>query len=419
MADKDSDESPGLKRQMEIYEWGLIGKAPSQPVSVEDLAREAKATLKPEAYDYLAGGAGSEDTMRENREAFRRWRIVPRLLRDVARRDLGVEILGMKLPAPVMLAPVGVLSILHKDAEIAVAKAARSLGIPFILSTASSTTMEEVASEMGDVPRWFQLYWPKNDELAASFLRRAEQAGYGAVVVTLDTYLLSWRERDIRNAYLPFVHGEGLANYYSDPVFREAIGGDPKFHPIRAREYFGEIFSDPSRTWDDLSRLRQSTRLPILLKGILHPDDARKAVDHGVAGVIVSNHGGRQVDGAIAALDALPGVVDAVGDRTTVLFDSGIRRGADVIKAMALGAKCVLLGRPYCFGLAVNGEHGVRSVLENLIADIDLTLGLSGCASFAELGRDHLVAGKSLREFPTSDPREGPHDIARSATETR
>jgi isopentenyl diphosphate isomerase/L-lactate dehydrogenase-like FMN-dependent dehydrogenase len=216
------------------------------------------------------------------------------------------------------------------------------------------------------------------------------------VVVTLDTTLLSWRERDLQNAYLPFVHGDGLANYFSDPVFREAIGGDPKFHPVRALEYFGEVFSDPSRTWDDLSRLRQSTRLPIWVKGILHPDDARKAVDHGVAGVIVSNHGGRQVDGAIAALDALPPIVDAVGGRTTVLFDSGIRRGPDVIKAMALGARCVLLGRPYAFGLAVDGEKGVREVLENLVADIDLTLGLSGCSSFAELGRANLMEASYL-----------------------
>jgi lactate 2-monooxygenase len=391
MTDQDSDESPGTRRQMKIYEWGLVRKTPGQPVSVEELAREAKSVLKQEAYDYLAGGAGSEDTMRANRDAFRRRRIVPRLLRDVARRDLGVDILGQRLPVPFMLAPIGVLSILHKEAELAVARAARALGIPLILSTVSSTTMEEVAAEMGEVSRWFQLYWPRNDELAASFLRRAEQAGYRAVVVTLDTYLLSWRERDIRNAYLPFVRGEGLANYFSDPVFREAIGGDPKFHPVRALEYFGEVFSDPSRTWDDLSRLKQSTRLPILVKGILHPDDARKAVDHGVAGVIVSNHGGRQVDGAIAALDALPPIVDAVGGRTTVLFDSGIRRGPDVIKAMALGARCVLLGRPYAFGLAVDGEKGVREVLENLVADIDLTLGLSGCSSFAELGRENLV----------------------------
>ncbi len=235
------------------------------------------------------------------------------------------------------LAPIGVQSIFHKEAELAVARAARVLGIPFILSTVSSRTIEEVAAEMRDIPRWFQLYWSRSNELAASFLRRAEQAGYGAIVVTLDTCLFAWRERDLQNAYLPFLLGEGLANYFSDPVFRDLLGGDPRKEPERAIEYVGAIFSDPSRTWDDLAHLRQSTRLPILLKGILHPDDARRAVDQGMAGVIVSNHGGRQLDGAIAALDALPRVVDAVGDRTTVLFDSGIRRGADVIKAMALG----------------------------------------------------------------------------------
>jgi lactate 2-monooxygenase len=395
MADPNPDRSPGIARQMGIYELGLAGKTPGQSVSVDDLEREAKSKLKPEAYDYLAGGAGAEDTMHANREGLRRWRIVPRPLRDVARRDLGVDILGWRLPAPLMLAPIGVQSILHHDAELAVARAASKLGIPMILSTVSSKTMEEVAAEMGDAPRWFQLYWPRSDELAASFLRRAEQAGYGAIVVTLDTYLLSWRERDIQNAYLPFVHGAGLANYFSDPVFREAIGGSPTWHKVRALEYFGEVFSDPSRTWDDLARLKQTTRLPLVVKGVLHPDDARRAVDCGAAGVVVSNHGGRPLDGAIASIDALPAVVDAVGDRTTVLFDSGIRRGADVIKAMALGARCVLLGRPYCFGLAVNGEHGVHDVLVNLIADIDLTLGLSGCSRFADLGRSSLVEAGS------------------------
>jgi isopentenyl diphosphate isomerase/L-lactate dehydrogenase-like FMN-dependent dehydrogenase len=378
----------GTQRQMEIYKAGLAGKTPGTPVSIDELAQQAKSVLKQEAYDYLAGGAGGEETVLANREAFRRWRIVPRYLRDVSRRDLSVEILGTTLPAPFVLAPIGVQSILHKHGELAVAEAAAALGIPLILSTASSSTMEDVAEKMGDVLRWFQLYWPKNDDLTASFLRRAEQAGYRAIVVTLDTFLLSWRERDIQNAYLPFARGEGLANYFSDPVFRAAIGGDPIKHPIRAVEYFGEIFSDPGRTWEDLSRLRDLTRLPLLLKGILHPDDAKRALDYGVAGVIVSNHGGRQLDGAIAALDALPRVVDAVGDKTTVLFDSGIRRGTDVIKAIALGARCVLLGRPYCYGLAVSGKEGVRDVCLNLVADIDLTLGLSGCASVAELGRE-------------------------------
>jgi isopentenyl diphosphate isomerase/L-lactate dehydrogenase-like FMN-dependent dehydrogenase len=387
---------PGLRRQMEIYMLGLVGKTPGQSVDVDKLAHEAKSTLKAEAYDYLAGAAGGEETMRANREAFRRWRIVPRFLRDVSVRDLSVEILGQTFPVPFMLAPIGVQSILHTDAELAVARAARSVGVPLILSTVSSVPLEQIAAVMGDVPRWFQLYWPKSDELAASFLKRAETAGYGAIVVTLDTYLLSWRERDIQNAYLPFLTGEGLANYFTDPVFQKAIGCDPRANPTRAVEYWGQIFSDPSRTWAHLVRLREATSLPIVLKGVLHPDDARRAIDHGASGVIVSNHGGRQVDGAIAAIDALPAVVDAVGDRTTVLFDSGIRRGADVFKAIALGARCVLLGRPYCYGLAVRGEEGVLDVIRNLIADVDLTLGLAGCASCAEVSRANLA-----EPFPT------------------
>jgi lactate 2-monooxygenase len=392
MSDPTPEASWGLRRQIEIYLGGLAGKTPDQPVSVEELELKAKSSLKREAYDYVAGAAGSEDTVRANLEAFRRWRIVPRQLRDVASRDLSVEVLGSRFRAPVMLAPIGVQSIIHKDSELAVARAARTLGVPMILSTASSRTMEEVAVALGDAPRWFQLYWPKDDELAASFLNRAEQAGYSAIVVTLDTYLLAWRERDIQNAYLPFFHGDGLANYLSDPVFRKAVGGDLQSSPARVLEYFGQIFSDPSRTWDDLGRLCQSTRLPVLVKGVLHADDARRAVDKGAAGVIVSNHGGRQLDGALAALDALPHVANAVGDRTLLLFDSGIRRGADVFKAVALGARCVLLGRPYAFGLAAGGEQGVYDVLANLIADIDLTLGLAGCAAFADVDQASLVA---------------------------
>jgi isopentenyl diphosphate isomerase/L-lactate dehydrogenase-like FMN-dependent dehydrogenase len=391
---------PGLARQMEIYKAGLLGKTPKQPVSVDELERSAKELLKPQAYDYLAGGAGAEDTIRANREAFRRWRLVPRFLRDVNTRDIGIELFGQRLASPLLLAPIGVQSIMHADAELAVAKAAASLGVPFILSTVSSHSMEDVAAVAGDVPRWFQLYWPRSNALAASFVERAERAGYSAIVVTLDTYLLSWRERDIQHAYLPFMTGEGLSNYLTDPVFLAAIGGDPRAHPLRAGEYFAEVFSDPSRTWHDLARLRERTSLPIILKGILHPDDARRAVDSGAAGVIVSNHGGRQLDGAIAALDALPGVVEAVGARTTVLYDSGIRRGADVIKAIALGAVGVLLGRPYCFGLAFNGEQGVRDVLLNLLADIDLTLGLLGCTSLGELGPACLREHEPVRPVP-------------------
>ncbi len=245
MANPTSEPSWGLRRQIEIYQAGLAGRTPAYPVSVDDLELKAKSVLTTEAFDYLAGAAGSEDTMRANRDAFRRWRIVPRLLRDVSRRDLGVKVLGLKLRAPIMLAPIGVQSILHKEGELAVARAARSLAVPMILSTAASHTMEDVAGALGDAPRWFQLYWPRDDELAASFIHRAEQAGYGAIVVTLDTYLLAWRERDIQNAYLPFFHGAGLANYLSDSVFRQAIGGDPQSNIARVLDYFGQVFSDP------------------------------------------------------------------------------------------------------------------------------------------------------------------------------
>jgi isopentenyl diphosphate isomerase/L-lactate dehydrogenase-like FMN-dependent dehydrogenase len=328
--------------------------------------------------------------MAANREAFRHWQIVPRYLRDVSVRDLGVSVLGLNLPAPMFLAPIGVQSILHPEGELAAARASATLGVPMIVSTAASYPLEAVATALGATPRWFQLYWPSDDELAASFMSRAEKAGFSAIVVTLDTYLLAWRERDIQNAYLPFFHGAGLANYFTDPVFRAAVGGDPSADPRRAIEHFGRVFSDASHTWDDFRKLSAMTKLPMLVKGVLHPDDARRAVDHGAAGIIVSNHGGRQIDGAIGALDALPPIVDAVGGQTTVLFDSGIRHGADVFKALALGARAILVGRPYAYGLAIGGEQGVFDVLANLIADIDLTLGLAGCRSFAEVDRGCL-----------------------------
>ncbi len=388
---EEPSESLGMQRQLQIYLAGMSQQQPATPVSYEALKDRARDVLTPEAFDYLAGGAGAEDTMHANREAFRRWRIVPRLLRDVAARDLRVELFGRTLRAPVLLAPIGVQSILHPDAEVAVAQAAASLDVPVILSTVSSKTLEEVAAANGDATRWFQLYWPRNNDLAASLLRRAEAAGYTALVVTLDTYLLAWRDRDIQHAYLPFLYGEGLANYFSDPVFRAALDEPPEENPTQAILYFATLFSNPALTWGDLAFLRAHTRLPVLLKGILHPDDARKAVDHGVDGLVVSNHGGRQMDGGLAALDALPAVVEAVGGNLPVLFDSGIRRGADVFKAVALGARAVLLGRPYAFGLGVGGQQGVADVVHNLLADLDLTLGLAGCRSFADVGRQNLA----------------------------
>jgi isopentenyl diphosphate isomerase/L-lactate dehydrogenase-like FMN-dependent dehydrogenase len=410
MADPQRPAEPpvslGVQRQLEIYLNGLNGHGPAQPVAPEELEERARAVLPPPAYVYVAGGAGAGDTVRANRDAFRRWRIVPRFLRDVSRRDLGVELLGRRLPAPVLLAPVGVQAMLHSEAELAVARAARSLGVPLVLSTVSSTPLEKVAEALGDSPRWFQLYWPKDRALAASLVGRAERAGYSALVVTLDTYLYGWREGDLQLAWLPFAHGQGLANYLTDPAFRAALPAPPEEDPAAAVRHFLAVVSDPALTWADLAWLRRQTRLPILLKGVLHPDDGRRAVEHGAEGVIVSNHGGRQVDGAVASLDALPSVAEAVAGRAAVLFDGGIRRGADVFKALALGARAVLLGRPYCWGLAVGGEPGVREVLRNLLADVELTLALAGCASCAAVGRDCLAAeGASPGGKPTEPGR--------------
>ncbi|HEX6544054.1 MAG TPA: lactate 2-monooxygenase [Ktedonobacterales bacterium] len=378
----------GMERQLQIYLAGMQGQRPTTPMTYELLEEQARQKLSPEAFGYVAGGAGGEETMRANRAAFERWQIVPRMLRNVGERSLRVQVLGETLPAPLLLAPIGVQSIVHPEAEVAVARAAASLGVPFILSTASSRTMEEVAQAadaVGKTPRWFQLYWGRDPELTASFLARAERAGYSALVVTLDTPLLSWRERDIALAYLPFLLGEGIANYVSDPVFRASLPQPPEENPQAAIMRFVQVFSDPTLTWDDLKFLREHTRLPILLKGILHPEDARRALDAGANGLIVSNHGGRQVDGAIPSLDALPGIVAVVQGRVPVLFDSGIRRGADIFRAVALGAQAVLLGRPYMWGLTLGGEAGVRDVVLNTLADLDLTLALSGYTSCAQL----------------------------------
>jgi isopentenyl diphosphate isomerase/L-lactate dehydrogenase-like FMN-dependent dehydrogenase len=376
--------------QYEIYMAGLAGQKPAFPVSYLHLEAAARATLKPEAYDYVAGGAGSEDTIRENGEAFRRWRIVPRMLKGAAERDLSVDLFGRHLSAPLLLAPVGVQSIVHPEAEIATATGASSVGVPIVLSTASSRTLEDVAEAMGDTPRWYQLYWPNDPELCTSFVQRAEKAGYEAVVVTLDTTMLAWRPRDLQHAYLPFLMMEGVANYMADPVLRSRLEKPPEEDVAAAVMAWGSVFPNPALSWKDLEFLRGLTDLPILLKGIVHPKDAKKAVDHGVNGIVVSNHGGRQVDGAIATLDALPGVVKSVPSDVPVLLDSGIRTGADIFKALALGARAVLIGRPYVWGLAIGGADGVRHVIRSLLAELDLTVALAGYKRIADIDRDSL-----------------------------
>ncbi len=395
----------GPERELQIYALGLGGGKPSVPVPLDLLEQKAKEVLAPRAYDYVAGGAGGEDTMRANREAFYRWRIVPRMLRDVSKRDLSVELLGARLPAPVLLGPVGVQEIVHGEADMASARAASSLGLPFVLSTLSSRSIEEVAQsaeKVAESPRWFQLYWGKNPELTASMVQRAERAGFTALVVTLDTHSLGWRERDLHHGYLPFMLGQGLANYFSDPVFRGLLAQPPEQNPMAAIQLWGSLFSNPALTWKDIGLLRQHTRVPIILKGILCAHDAARALEAGVDAVIVSNHGGRQVDGCIGALEALPDVVRELKGRVPVLFDSGIRRGADVLKALALGARAVLVGRLYMWGLAVAGEQGVRDVLLNLIADFDLTLALSGYTCCRELDASALCRNDSAEPMRQS-----------------
>jgi len=425
----------GRRRQDSIYRAGVYGRHPQVPTVYRHLAATAKRRLDARAYGYVAGGAGDEATQRADRAAFDRWSVVPRVLRDVSVRDTSVELFGRRLPAPLLLGPVGALELVHPEADLAVARAAASLGVPMVFSNQASVPMETTAAAMGDSPRWMQLYWSTSDELVESLVGRAEASGCEALVVTLDTTMLGWRPRDLDRGHLPFALGKGIAQYTSDPAFRRlveeraaaasarptgtaagsvdrqprptvaamrALVGMAKAWPgpllenLRsplpraAVETFLAIYSRPSISWADLAWLRERTRLPIVLKGVLHPDDARRAVDEGVDGMVVSTHGGRQVDRSIAALDALPDVVDAVADRVPVLFDSGVRSGADVLIAVALGARAVLLGRPYAWGLGVAGEDGVRQVVENVLGEFDLTLGLTGHTAVHQLSREVL-----------------------------
>ena len=363
------------------------------PVGYDDWEANAKSKLEQAAFDYVAGGAGTEATMRANLEAFYRWRLRPKMLRDTQRRDLATSVLGTRSPAPLMLAPIGVQSIVHDEGELAVARAAAATGVPMVVSTAASTPMEEIAGALGNTPRWYQLYWVNDREVVESLVRRAEAAGYGAIVLTLDTLSIGWRDRDLRNAaFLPFLAGKGIAQFTSDPVFRSRLAETPEENLLAAGLAWVAMFPNLGLTWADCAWLRQLTSLPLLAKGVLTAEDAGRALDAGFDGVIVSNHGGRQVDGAVAALDALPEVRVTVGDTFPVLMDSGVRRGADVVKAVALGADAVLLGRPYAWGLAVGGQAGVEDVIKAMIAEIDLTMALVGARNPGELDTSFLVS---------------------------
>src|SRR5580765_4400762 len=377
----------GSQVQNQIY---LSGESP-WPVGAAEWEAHASEQLEAGPYGYIAGGAGAESTMRANREAFERRRLRPRMLGAHTERDISVEVLGTRSPYPFLLAPVGVLSIAHADGELAPARAAAAVRVPFVLSTAASHSIEEIAAAMGDAPRWFQLYWVSNREVVASLVQRAEAAGYSAIVVTLDTLILGWRPRDLRNAYLPFRQGEGIAQFTSDPVFRELLPVAPEDDPLVAAATMLSMFPNLALGWDDLAYLRELTSLPILVKGVLTAEDAARALTAGVDGVVVSNHGGRQVDGAVAALDALIEVRAAVGPEATVLMDSGVRGGADVVKAMALGADAVLVGRPYVYALAAGGQEGVEALIRQLLAETDITLALAGGRAIGDLDHSMLA----------------------------
>lgn len=406
------------QRQREIYTQGAQGKRPSIPVAFAGLEALAERRLSPEAFAYLAGGAGAETTMTENLRTLAQVRIAARMLCDVSQCDMSTQLFGNRLSVPFFLCPLGALDLAHIEADLAVAKAAHRCDVPMCFSNQASFPMEECAQTMGDTPRWFQLYWSANDDLVVSLVQRAEACGCRAIVVTLDTTMLGWRSRDLDLAHLPFLRGRGIAQYTSDPVFLELMksppsesGPKPKVtahalstlleatrrfpgpfwetlksgRGLAAVKTFVSLYSRSNLTWDNLSFLREHTKLPIVLKGIVRADDALKALDHGVDAIYVSNHGGRQVDGGRGAADALQEVVDAVEGRSPILFDSGVRGGVDIVKALALGATAVGIGRPFAYALALGGESGVAEYLENLKADLRLTMGLSGCRSVEDI----------------------------------
>jgi lactate 2-monooxygenase len=419
----------GRDRQSSIYRSGVLGRRPAVPTDFAELERRARRATSTKGWAYVAGGAGEGRTMRNNRAAFDRWAIVPRMAHGVTTRDLSVDLLGSRLSSPILLAPVGAGQLLDPDCDLHVARAAAAMDVPYVFTNQGGTPMEECAAAMGDARRWVQLYWSTDEALVDSLIQRAEAVDAGALVVTLDTTTLGWRPQDLNLGSLPFAQGLGIGQYTSDPRFRDLVReriaaarasgvkqevevtlgairsllSITRNHPgsflknLRSPEprasveAFLDIYSNPGLSWDHLATLRERTRLPVVLKGILHPDDARRAFDLGVDAIVVSNHGGRQVDSSIASLDALLNVRAAVSPKATVLMDSGIRTGADVFTALALGADAVLLGRPYMYGVALAGQRGVEEVVSNVIAELDLTMSLTGARNLREINRDLVV----------------------------
>ncbi len=373
--------------QTAIYFAGLSGVIPKYPVDFATLKARAEMAMPPSLLNYVQGGCGDEHTQDLNARAFQNWGMVPRMLVDTTKRDLSIELFGNRLASPLFMSPIGVTGMCTQDGhgDLAAARAAAETGVPLTISTLTNDPMEDIAKAAQSTPTFFQLYTPKNEELAASLVRRAEAAGYKAIIVTLDTWVTGWRPRDLNAANFPQLRGHVLQNYFTDPVFRTLLGKNPEDDLPGAVMLWASLFGKVL-TWDDLAWLRSLTKLPIALKGICHPDDARRAVDAGIDAIYCSNHGGRQANGGIAAIDMLPDVVAAAGS-TPVLFDSGIRSGTDVVKAIALGATAVGVGRPYAYGLALGGAEGAAHVLKSILAEADLLMAVNGYPTIADIRR--------------------------------
>lgn len=358
------------------------------PINTTEFEEAAKKVMDFGPYGYVRSGAGGEETLRKNTAAFSKYSLVPQFLNDVSTINASITLFGRTYPQPFLFAPVGMNKLAHEEGEIAASSAAATYNIPFIQSTVSSYTMEEVKEATGDSPKWFQLYWSSNKEIALNMAKRAEKAGYEAIVLTVDTVMMGWREEDMRNQYSPLKLGLGKANFIADEIF---VKGIENLEDETVIQGILDSIHHPTLSWDDIAQLRKQTTLPILLKGILHPKDAALAVEKGIDGIIVSNHGGRQLDGVISSLEALPAIVEVVNGKIPVLLDSGIRRGSDVVKAIALGADAVLLGRPYIYALAAGGQAGVEHLISSFIQEIHVSMGLIGAANIEQLGKSMIV----------------------------
>ncbi|GMN03951.1 alpha-hydroxy-acid oxidizing protein [Erythrobacter sp. MTPC3] len=371
--------------QNEIYNAGLQGTLPSFPVDFATLEKRAHEALGPMLTNYVAGGCGDEHTQDTNASAFHHWGMIPRMMVDCTERDLSIELFGHTLPSPLFMAPIGLNGEATQDrhGDMAAAKASAMTGVPFCASTLSNDPLEDVKEACGDTPAFFQLYTPRNREFAESLIARAEKAGYSALVVTLDTWVTGWRPRDLNASNFPQLRGKVLQNYFTDPVFRSLLEMPPEEDPAAAIMMFAQVFGQVL-TWEDMKWFKSVTEMPIVLKGICHADDARRAVDCGADAIYCSNHGGRQANGGIATIDLLEDIVKAAGD-VPVLFDSGIRSGSDAVKAIALGARAVGVGRPYTYGLAIGGAEGAAWVLKSMLAEADLLMAVNGYPTLDEV----------------------------------